>query len=519
MTAGNETFTDEYLKFTHWFSQVQVREDEPGVRVPEKTIRCIWNDQLFKTKKLRTTDGEELEIVFPGYWNFGPGPDFKSATITVDGKIMEGDVELHVYSTDWKAHGHSANPEYGNVILHVFMWKGRGAAAESKKEKSKKPAYIPGAQIHELELKNYLTKGILELTEELDFESYPILNQFNCGLCHNPLSRLSEEKLIHLLNAAGDARIYRKMDRFHDRIIANGYEQTFYEGIAEALGYPSNKQPFQALADNLPLSVLRESIPPKSRKSEKVLTVQALLFGAAGLIDFTSMNASLLSADDEKYFRKIQKLWDKHRHRIPPSPLRKRIWQFGGIRPANYPYRRIAGLAHLIVGHLADGMFSDYVKVFQSLVKQWGNKGYTVKTASRHFDFFCVEAQDYWSRHYAPGGKELARPQQLIGPDRSREITINIVLPIALIYARASRSVEMESALNLLYQSGKGKTDNKLIRFMKHYIFGNKKEMLKILSSEKQVQGLMQVYQDFCTQNDNNCLRCQFPDVVNRYFA
>lgn len=39
------------------------------------------------------------------------------------------------------------------------------------------------------------------------------------------------------------------------------------------------------------------------------------------------------------------------------------------------------------------------------------------------------------------------------------------------------------------------------------------------LHSEKQKQGLMQVYQDFCTQNENNCLHCTFPNVVNRYFS
>ena len=57
-----------------------------------------------------------------------------------------------------------------------------------------------------------------------------------------------------------------------------------------------------------------------------------------------------------------------------------------------------------------------------------------------------------------------------------------------------------------------------MLRFMKHYILGNKKELIGILESNKQIQGLMQVYQDFCTQSENNCLRCQFPDVIHRYF-
>ncbi len=36
--------------------------------------------------------------------------------------------------------------------------------------------------------------------------------------------------------------------------------------------------------------------------------------------------------------------------------------------------------------------------------------------------------------------------RNIIGSSRSREITVNILLPIGLIYARASRSVEMEAA-------------------------------------------------------------------------
>jgi hypothetical protein len=47
--------------------------------------------------------------------------------------------------------------------------------------------------------------------------------------------------LTQLLNAPGEARVLRKLERFHDSIIIEGYEQTFYRGIAEVLGYPNNK--------------------------------------------------------------------------------------------------------------------------------------------------------------------------------------------------------------------------------------------------------------------------------------
>ena len=243
-----EHFTSIYLKFTQIYSRLEVQEDEPDARIPEKTIRCIWNDQLLKTKQLQSADGGKLEIIFPGYWNFGSGPDFTKAVIRVDGRTYEGDVELHVYSTDWQTHQHSRNPAYDNVILHVFMWKKRGAGQQMATQKASvgHSNLQIGAHIFELELKSFLQKPILELDEQLDFNNYPIINKFNHGRCHEPLAKLPKSKLTYLLNAAGDARINTKMNRFHDRVIIHGYEQTFYEGVAEALGYPNNTAPVHA---------------------------------------------------------------------------------------------------------------------------------------------------------------------------------------------------------------------------------------------------------------------------------
>ena len=494
-------FSDAYLKFTHLYNQLQVREEDNTIRVPEKVIRCIWNDQLFCTPSLKTREGQNLEIVYPGYWNFGKGPDFTSATIKVNGKTYEGDVELHVYATDWNAHGHSGNPDFDNVILHVYMWQGRGKEPRGKRQD------LP----FQFEIKDYLTKGILDLNDELDFESYPVLNHCNFGLCHQPLAELSQEKLTQLLNAAGEARVFTKMERFHDSIIIEGYEQTFYRGVAEALGYPENKQPFQVLADTLPLSELTSLVPAKASKNEKVLHYQALLFGISGLMD--------KDAEKKAGFRKLLPIWKAYRERVPGSPLTKKDWCFRAIRPANYPYRRIAGLAHLIVRHEKAGMFADFMGSYQKILTSSGDKIPDKKTLNAFNNFFCVASDDYWANHYTPDGKTLSQCQQLVGSARSREIIINIGLPIGLIFARAGKFKNLETGLNALFQTGKSASDNKLLRFMKHYIFGNQEEMIQVLRSEKQIQGLMQIYQDFCTQNQNNCLHCPFPDVVKKYFS
>ena len=168
--------------------------------------------------------------------------------------------------------------------------------------------------------------------------------------------------------------------------------------------------------------------------------------------------------------------------------------------------------------HWESGLFADTLECLKSTLPVALEKGFTGATRNKIMRFFCLEADDYWAWHYTPNGKKLVKMQQLVGVDRSREITINIVLPIGLIYARASKSVSLEKVLSLLFQTKARATDNQWIRFMSHYILGDKERLLKELNSDRKTQGLMQIYQDYCTRNQNNCLRCQFPSVVERYF-
>jgi hypothetical protein len=173
----------------------------------------------------------------------------------------------------------------------------------------------------------------------------------------------------------------------------------------------------------------------------------------------------------------------------------------------------------LLVRHEKAGMFADFIGSYQKILMASGENIPDKKTLTAFNDFFCVSVDDYWANHYTPDGKTLQQSQQLVRSARSREIIINIGLPIGLIFARAGKFKDLETGLNTLFQTGQSASDNKLLRFMKHYIFGNREEMLRVLHSEKQNQGLMQIYQDFCTQNQNNCLHCPFPDVVKRYFS
>jgi hypothetical protein len=90
-------------------------------------------------------------------------------------------------------------------------------------------------------------------------------------------------------------------------------------------------------------------------------------------------------------------------------------------------------------------------------------------------DIFCLTAD----------GKTLAQPQQLIGSARSHEIIINTGLPISKIFVCTGKFKELETGLNALFQTGKSTSDHKLLRFIKHYIFGPQEEILRVLTFRK----------------------------------
>ena len=63
-----------------------------------------------------------MTVIYQGREGRGPGPDFRGAVIAGPSALtLRGDVELHVRSSSFRAHGHDRDPAYGNVILHVVF--------------------------------------------------------------------------------------------------------------------------------------------------------------------------------------------------------------------------------------------------------------------------------------------------------------------------------------------------------------------------------------------------------------
>ena len=96
--------------------KIRFMEGQIGVRqitiLTEKEIIKIWQRRMNEGDGLATEDGQPLKIVFPGRPNDEQGADFHQAVIVTGGRLVRGDVEVHIKSSGWYEHHHDTDPEY-----------------------------------------------------------------------------------------------------------------------------------------------------------------------------------------------------------------------------------------------------------------------------------------------------------------------------------------------------------------------------------------------------------------------
>ena len=279
----------------------------------ERALASLWQraHALAEPVCLRTQDGRRLRVIYPGTASGRAGPDFRNAVIASDdGRIIRGDVELHLRAPDWYSHGHDVDPNYNGVVLHVVLQ----SKGETRSEQQS-GLQTPVAEIAPL----------MELTEELPPPVLP-----------------SAEHVGEALDRAGDERFRLRSQGYAEEIRERDPAQTLYEAIMEALGYASNRPPFKRLASRVPISLLTElrDEPETSRR----LALEAMLIRASGLMSLV---------EPEERARELRAL-SKHLPRVRPIPANK--WRLFRIRPANHPVRRIAGVAHLLSRHMDRGL-------------------------------------------------------------------------------------------------------------------------------------------------------------------
>jgi hypothetical protein len=119
----------------------------------EKQAALIWQQSL--GRKLTSTEDEQFNVIYPGRINGDSGPDFRDAVIVDESRLVKGDVEVHVRSSDWYSHKHHADIEYNNVILHVVMRHDCGSPTVLRSGRKVPVLCLPKALRHQTHLLPY----------------------------------------------------------------------------------------------------------------------------------------------------------------------------------------------------------------------------------------------------------------------------------------------------------------------------------------------------------------------------
>ena len=89
---------------------------------PEIQVVRLCQEKLPGRRDLFTEDDGPVRIIYPGRLNDDRGADLRDAVITTENGPLTGDIEVHVRSSGWWAHGHHEDPVYNRVVLHVVFW-------------------------------------------------------------------------------------------------------------------------------------------------------------------------------------------------------------------------------------------------------------------------------------------------------------------------------------------------------------------------------------------------------------
>ena len=327
----------------------------------EQLLHYVWKHKIFSLKELKTTTGQQVEVIDTGLANTDAGPGFFNAKLKLDGVLWIGNIEIHERSSDWFKHGHHADAGYNSVILHI--------ASEIDTEISRSNGErIPQIQLicPEAVRTNY--------KELLETDSYPP--------CYRIIPSLSPFTAHSWMSALQMERFEQKATLLNERLkrCQGNWEDAFFITLARNFGFGLNGDAFETWAHQLPFRAV-------DKHRNDLFQIEAIFFGQAGILE---------DSDGDGYYLRLKKEYTYLQHKFGLIPMDASLWRFLRLRPANFPHIRIAQLACLY--HRAYGLLSRIMET---------------ETLQGVRDILKGGTSEYWLTHYTFGGSSPSRPKTL----------------------------------------------------------------------------------------------------------
>lgn len=415
----------------------------------EIAMQQAWRFRLWGTGRLATSQGKWVEVLDAGKLNNGPGPDFRDARIRVDGRVWVGSIEIHRRASDWLRHGHDGDNAYANVILHVV---GDDDCRINRPDGTE----------------------VLQTVMSIDEGFAPLFNgllnsqRYVLPMCGDSLSEVEDIFRTDWLTALAFERLNRKADDVTERLnsVSGDWLQTVFVTLARGLGFGANADNMERMARSVPVRRLLQH-------SDNIETVEAMLFGQAGLL--SAQNPA------DSYEKYLMSEYAFYARKFGLAPIERPVWQMSARNMSNTPHRRIALLAAIVRQYgsdLARRLAGDAVAPGKIL-------------------FSDVTLSEYWTYSYAFGRTSGSRLSTM-GRQSRELLLINVIAP--LVYARglATGRYEYLDRAVALWESLPGEQNSITKGFEAHGI-----EIRDAFTG----QALIQLHREYCERR--RCPECR----------
>lgn len=415
--------------------------------IREDLLYYLWKTKSFEMSALQTEDGQPIEIIEFGNQNYDAGPDFSNGKVKIGDTIWVGNIEMHVYSSDWERHNHDLDKAYDNVILHVVYEHDREVHTTTEQ-------FIPCLQLKE------------RIPAKIKRNYAQLISNNNWIPCENQLPDVAEHTVTFWLQRLVAERLESKTDYLKTILDQTNtdWEETLYIFLLRYMGAKVNMDPFESLAKNLPLSIIQKN-------RDDLHKIEALLYGQAGMLLSTHKDDTYYEGLKLEYKFLAKKYSLTH---IPPVS-----WKFARMRPAGFPTIRIAQVAQML--YKTEHLFSQII---------------CAKDTTEIKELFNATPSKYWEDHYRFGTDSIYK-QKSVGEGFIELIIINVVSPILFLYGKSigdeqycERAVEHLEAL----------------KSEKNKVITNYKNLNVKVKSAADSQGLLQLKKAYC--DPKKCLSC-----------
>ena len=423
---------------------------------PELAIQKQWSE-IRRGTVFTLANGVPLRVLSPGRWNRMPGPDFRNAKLEVNGETFRGDIEIHVKSSDWIAHGHGGDPAYDGVILHVVR---RDDASPGN------VAFLPESAV--LVLPETKEDGAMEPCEKPR------------AACAAFFAKMTPEEVETFLADAGADRLRLRAAERLRMMISAGTTKAFLSAVAEQLGVPDNREVFRTVAERL-----REY-----QEDDLTAHFEALAWGESGLLPDPAADKRL-TGDGRAL---ATAWWDEW------WPLRKNggegLFFKRTCRPLNSPERRLA-----MLGAVGRTFLPDPCGQLAGILKR-GSADLVLETIQNRL----CDGEAFWDAHTSFRSAELKRHAALFGRPRVESLFADVILPVLAAYAKLVKDDTLETRVFELFRTIPPLPSNLVVRRMQALCLPGRKNALKSAAAQ---QGLIHLYKTHCEAQSSDCGACR----------